>query len=141
MKLKITMRTFQNNNPYSQIPGRLRTKILVFSKAARYAFRANEKRRRANCQFCVVLSGSSPLVQSQPPSPPEPRRHSRTKKGSLFCGARASSALEVGGIGEPLTTFTVSFKHTLTACWIHIKLHCHLAALLEFCAQFAIGQN
>src|SRR5262247_732601 len=51
---------------------------------------------------------------------------------SLFCGDRVSSALEIGGIHEPLAIFTVSFQHTLTTCWIHIKLRCHLAALLEF---------
>src|SRR5262245_5051632 len=65
----------------------------------------------------------------------------RTKKGSSFCGAGGSSAFEIGGIGEPLKIFTLSFEHTLTTCWIHIKLRRHLAALLEFRAQFAIGQN
>src|SRR5262245_12496867 len=58
-----------------------------------------------------------------------------------FCGGGVSSAFEIGGIGEPLKIFTLSFEHTLTTCWIHIKLRCHLAALVEFRAQFAIRQN
>src|SRR5262245_55247949 len=58
-----------------------------------------------------------------------------------FCGGGVSSAFEIGGVGEPLKIFTLSFQHTLTTCWIHIKLRCHLAALLEFRAQFPIRQS
>jgi len=58
-----------------------------------------------------------------------------------FCGERVSSSFEIGGIGETLTIFTLSFKQPLTACWIHIKLHCHAAAFLKSRAQFVAGQN
>src|SRR5215470_3595145 len=51
--------------------------------------------------------------------------------GSSFCGGGVFGAFEIGGIGEPLTIFTISFQQPLTTCWIHIKLHRYLAALLE----------
>src|SRR5262245_38221005 len=69
-------------------------------------------------------------------SPAEP-----AKRSSSFCGGGVSSAFEIGGVGEPLKIFTLSFEHTPTTCWIHKKLRCHLAALLEFRAQFIVGQN
>src|SRR5262245_18303273 len=86
----------------------------------------------------VRLNGEGRLFS---PLGPLLLRRAQPGKGSSFCGGGVSSAFEIGGVGEPLKIFTLSFEHTLTTCWIHIKLRCHLAALFEFRAQFPISQN